>query len=236
MLLYELTCPVEHKYGGVLTEEQAARCTRQTELDSQRWAPYEFRQPHVENLCGKFVVRVERAAESTATEPGNGSAPLVEEVESLVGLRRSSSAPSDAASGRSADGLERSLARCTDTTSNTMSNTMSSGTLNLPIYTSCLNNQQVTVDRRLSSVCFKMDSPFGRQQELFHLEGHVTVRCTPGLPRSMIFKGVKGVASIANLSRDLFFDQDPFHCAVLPLVHMGVVSSCMGLRLQTSRC
>lgn len=160
MLLYELASPAENKYGGSLTAEQSARCTRQTELESPRWAPYAWRSPHVENICGKFVVKA-----------GN-------------------------------------------------------------TYTSCLNNQRVAIDHRLNSVCFRTDSPFGRQQEMFHVDGHVTARCTPGLPRSMIFKGAKGIKSVANLMRDLFLDQE----RTIPLVHMGVVSSCTGVRLQTSQC
>ena len=160
MLLYELESPAEHKYGGSLTDEQSARCTRQTKLDSPRWVPYAWRLPHVENICGKFVVK---------TGPST--------------------------------------------------------------YTSCLNNQRVAIDRRLESVCFQIDSPFGRQQEMFHLDGHVTARCTPGLPRSMIFKGAKGIKSVDNLMRDLFLDS-----TALPLVHMGVISSCAGVRLQTSQC
>jgi hypothetical protein len=45
----------------------------------------------------------------------------------------------------------------------------------------------------------------------------------------MIFKGCKGVESISNLKKDLFLD-----CQAV--VHMGVISSCMGARLQTSQC
>jgi hypothetical protein len=97
-------------------------------------------------------------------------------------------------------------------------------------YVSCLSGQHL--DRRLHSVSFRNDSPFGRQSELFHAAGHVTVRCTPGLPRSVIFKGVKGVVGARELQEDLFLSQ----AGVLPLVHMGVVSSCLGLRLQTSQC
>jgi hypothetical protein len=164
MLMYELDSPVEHKYGGDLTEEQTARCTRWTELSSPRWMPYAMRLPHVENVCGKFVVQVE-------------------------------------------GGLH-------------------------PTYTSCLSNQRVAIDQRLSSVCFRTDSPFGRQQEMFHVDGHITARCTPGLPRSMIFKGAKGIRSVSNLMRDMFLDTEK----TIPLVHMGVISSCMGVRLQTSRC
>ena len=193
MLLYELTSPAEHKYGGDLTEEQTARCTRQTQLDGPSWMPYALRTPHVENLCGKFVVRVAGiSARITGSGIGDvldrdldeGNAPLNE--------------PSNLKSG----------------------------------YTSCLNNQRVAIDHRLSSVCFRVDSPFGRQQEMFHLDGHITARCTPGLPRSMIFKGAKGAGSVSNLMRDLFLDQK----VTIPLVHMGVISSCMGVRLQTSQC
>ena len=185
MILYELKSPPEHKYGGGLTEEQAERCSNMTELNSPRWAPYTARPPHVENLCGKFVVRV---AGSTATEPGGAGG-----------------SGTSSASGGGGSGAK---------------------------YTSCLNNQQVVVDQRLSSVCFRIDSPFGRQQELFHKDGHVTIRCTPGLPRSMIFKGTKGMQGLPNLMKDLFLDRE----TVVPLVHMGVVSSCMGVRLQTSQC
>ena len=193
MLLYELTSPAEHKYGGDLTEEQTARCTRQTQLDGPSWMQYALRTPHVENLCGKFVVRVAGiSARITGSGIGDvldrdldeGNAPLNE--------------PSNLKSG----------------------------------YTSCLNNQRVAIDHRLSSVCFRVDSPFGRQQEMFHLDGHITARCTPGLPRSMIFKGAKGAGSVSNLMRDLFLDQK----VTIPLVHMGVISSCMGVRLQTSQC
>ncbi len=100
------------------------------------------------------------------------------------------------------------------------------------VYTSCLNQQQTAVDPRLSSVCFRTDSPFGKQQEMFHVSGHITVRCTPGLPRSMIFKGAKGADSVIRLMDDLFLDRR----TTVPLVHMGVISSCMGVRLQTSQC
>jgi hypothetical protein len=96
-------------------------------------------------------------------------------------------------------------------------------------YVSCLSRQPM--DHRLDSVCFRNDSPFGRQFEIFHIAGHVTVRSTPGLPRSVIFKGVKGVHGLQELCKDLFLQP-----SVLPLVHMGVMSSCLGVRLQTSQC
>ena len=172
MFVYELSNPVEHKYGGTLTLEQHARCTRQTELDSPKWTPFPARLPKVDNICGKFVVK--------------------------LGIKHRYSA-----------------------------------------YASCLNTHPI--DSRLSSVCFKTDSPFGRQREMFHVNGHVTVRCTPGLPKSMIFKGARGVSSIKILKRDLFLDSksdksDSKLDEVTALVHMGVISSCMGVRLQTSQC
>lgn len=186
MILYELTSPVELKYGGDLTPDQSIRCSKETELNSPRWDPFPARSPHVENLCGKFVVRV---AGSTATAPGLDEG----------------SASGDEGSGRGMSSV---------------------------LYTSCLNNQQVAVDQRLGSVCFKTHSPFGRQHEMFHVDGHVTIRCTPGLPRSMIFKGSRGVCGLTRLMRDLFLDDG----RTVALAHMGVVSSCMGLRLQTSEC
>lgn len=194
MLLYELTSPVEHKYGGVLTKEEGLRCVKQTELDSPRWAPYPKRAAQVENICGKFVIRV---SGSGATGRGGGTD------------ERTSSASMDGGSDREGNGAS------------------GGGEFR---YLSCLSGH--ILDRRLSSVCFRNDSPFGRQSELFHLSGHVTVRCTPGLPRSVIFKGAKGVAGARELQRGLFMEGN----GVLPLVHMAVVSSCMGLRLQTSQC
>jgi hypothetical protein len=166
----------------------------------------------VENICGKFVVRV---GEGTATGRGGGS---VEE-----GSGTTSSASGEGESGRGENEMghqtERQIEREIDSTKPT-------------VYTSCLNNRQVTVDQRLSSVCFKTDSPFGKQREIFHIDGHITVRCTPGLPKSMIFKGAKGMESITRLIKDLILDQEK----TVALVHMGVISSCMGVRLQTSQC
>lgn len=211
MILYELTSPSELKYGGTLTAEQSTRCLRQTELDGPRWTPYPAKPPLVENLCGKFVVRVDG---STATGRGAGLGVLG--VEGGI-----SSASGDGGSELSTElGAE------------------------MPLYTSCLSNQRVVIDHRLSSVCFKINSPFGRQHEMFHLDGHVTVRCTPGLPRSMIFKGVKGLQGISSLMRDLFLDEEvearcdttAWQYKTIPLVHMGVITSCMGIRLQTTEC
>lgn len=213
MLLYELTSPNEVKYGGTLTPEQCVRCLRQTEVDGPKWSPYPAKAPLVENLCGKFVVRV---GGSTATGLGAGLA-MVAGTSSVSG--------EDGLELRSegVDGLSQQ-SHCQSP----------------PQYTSCLNNQCVVFDHRLSSVCFKTTSPFGKQHEMFHLDGHVTIRCTPGLPRSMIFKGVKGLQGITSLTHDLFLDEercvDTGRPSVIPLVHMGVITSCMGVRLQTSEC
>jgi hypothetical protein len=194
MFLYELTSPVEHKYGGTLSLEEQARCTRQTELHSPRWNPYPKRPSRVENVCGKFVVRVDV---SPVTGPGPATAERTSSASGEEGLDSAALIPNSDCKIK---------------------------------YVSCLSGQ--FMDPRLNSVCFRTDSPFGRQFELFHVAGHVTVRCTPGLPRSVIFKGVKGTAGTRELARDLFLDQG----TVLPLVHMGVVSSCLGARLQTSQC
>jgi len=86
------------------------------------------------------------------------------------------------------------------------------------------------LDERLAGVSFRVTSPFGLQTELYHLAGHVTSRATPGLPKSMIFKGVKGAAGLASLRQDLLLEGP-----VVPTVHMAVVSCCLGARLQTSQ-
>ena len=209
MLLYELTSPTENKYGGFLTAEELARCTKQTEL-SPRWTPYPKRPARVENICGKFVVRVGCADESTATGLGCATVKASGEGSSCASL-----------GGGSGEKHDEHLAEA-----------------NSAKYVSCLSGHHM--DRRLDSVCFRTDSPFGRQFELFHVAGHVTVRSTPGLARSVIFKGVKGVSGTRELLRDLFLDgmdarrgidRAP---SVLPLVHMGVMSCCIGERLQTS--
>ena len=208
MLLYELDSPVEVKYGGSLTEEEYSRCTRQTELNSPRWAPYPQRSPLVENICGKFVVCV----------TDNGNKPEIESENSEL-ARENADTETQSISDSDAEVTVR-------------------GAVRLPpahtthLYTSCLNNRQVTLDSRLDSVCFKTHSPFGPQHEMFHMDGHVTARCTPGLPRSLIFKGAKGFLSVTRLMRDMFLD----HVNTIPLVHMAVISSCMGVRLQTSQC
>jgi len=193
MILYELTSPVEHKFGGVLTDEEASRCTQQTDLDSPRWTPYPYRPARVENICGRFVVRVEGAA-ATA----RGGTP----------------APTEGASGG-------------EPSENYTENYTEKNYTEKPSYMSCLGFE--SFDPRLSSVCLRVDSPFGRPYELSHLSGHVTVRCTPGLPRSVVFKGVKGFSGTRELLQDLFVPPE-----TLSLVHMAVMSSCLGVRLQTS--
>jgi hypothetical protein len=228
MLLYELTSPIEHKYGGSLTEEQSSRCSRQTELNSPRWMPYPHRPPLIENICGKFVIRLSgdssnggsvsdsvQSELSDSEEKSNEGASHELEKENVYSSGRGEFSPSNRSKIHGSEASRLSL--------------------NAPIYTSCLNNnyyRQVSIDQRLSSVCFNTDSPFGKQQEIFHIDGHVTARCTPGLPRSLIFKGSKGMESVTRLMRDLFLDQEN----TLPLVHMGVISSCIGVRLQTSQC
>ena len=81
---------------------------------------------------------------------------------------------------------------------------------------------------RLQSVSFKVASPFGQQTEIYHIAGHVTYRATPGLPKSMIFKGVRGCAGLAGLKRGMMFD------SVSAQVHMAVVGCCLGFRVQTT--
>lgn len=229
MYLYELTTPVEHKYGGTLTQEEQDRCTRQTHLSSPRWSPYSQRPARVENICGKFVVRV---ADSPAMAPGPGTVGAGMGTKSAYGAGGSDEEVADLAGGSTLElGVNADPA---------FDQTLSSK------YVSCLNGHHL--DSRLDSVCFRMDSPFGKQYEIFHLAGHVTIRSTPGLPRSVIFKGVKGVSGTRELMKGLFFNEDvgvgkpeqtagllrPADSLVIPLVHMGVVSSCLGVRLQTS--
>ena len=84
----------------------------------------------------------------------------------------------------------------------------------------------------LSSVCYKNVSSFGQQYDFFHICGHVTARCTPGLPKSVIFKGVRGFSGLSGLVRDLMLDRD----TTVAQVHMGVIGSFLGVRLQTTQC
>ena len=84
----------------------------------------------------------------------------------------------------------------------------------------------------LKSVCFKTTSSFGQQFEFFHVNGHVTARCTPGLPKSVIFKGVRGVKGLNGIISDLILDKQTTRAQV----HMGVIGSFMGVMLQTTQC
>lgn len=254
MLLYELDSPIEHKYGGSLTEEQFSRCTRQTELDSPRWMPYPQRPPVVENICGKFVFRVAGGGSNESSvndgsvtdsvqseisdleEKSSECANYEFETETTCSLSRSGTSWSN--HSHSLDPLSlipRAADHIQARNQFQGSESPDAAAPKATIYTSCLDNtyyRQVSIDQRLSSVCFNTGSPFGKQQDIFHIDGHVTARCTPGLPRSLIFKGSKGVESVSRLMRDLFLDQE----STVPLVHMGVISSCIGVRLQTSRC
>lgn len=57
----------------------------------------------------------------------------------------------------------------------------------------------------------------------------LTARCAPGLRKTIGFKGVRGHAALRELIRDAFLPD-----AAAGMVHMGVFSSCLGRRLQTS--
>jgi hypothetical protein len=87
------------------------------------------------------------------------------------------------------------------------------------------------LSERLGSVCFRVPSPFGQQNEMFHLNGHVTLINAPGLKKSLGFKGVRGFERLDSLSRDLLLPED-----TVGKVHMGVFSTCLGKRLQTAPC
>jgi len=54
-------------------------------------------------------------------------------------------------------------------------------------------------------------------------------RTTPGLTKSMIFKGVKGSSSLSILKKDMQLE------GAVSTVHMGVIGCCLGVRLQTSQ-
>lgn len=234
---------MELKFGGSLTEEELQRCERQTLLNSPRWTPYPWRSPVVENICGKFMVRVEGRGGGSMKRGKRGSGSSVDlsasEVssDSDLGIPRSNPNVSNSCQGASCSQDLMDLAcefeeGVRESPKHTKSPKSGPNDPNTPIYTSCLSDRQLTVNPRLRSVCFDTETPFGKQQEILHIDGHITARCTPGLPRSLIFKGAKGMDSVSRLMRDLFLDQEK----TIPLVHMGVVSSCLGVRLQTSEC
>ena len=85
------------------------------------------------------------------------------------------------------------------------------------------------LDEALAPVSFKINSPFGTQTEIYSLHGHITHRVTPGLPKTLIFKGLAGDRSIHHLKSDLLLSRD-----TAAAVHMGVVSCFLGKRVQTS--
>lgn len=82
----------------------------------------------------------------------------------------------------------------------------------------------------IEQVCFKKISPFGSQFEVYHLRGHVTVRNAPGLPKSVSFKGVKGVQAAREIISDMLYPTETTGV----VIHMGVVGLNLGKRLQTS--
>jgi hypothetical protein len=86
------------------------------------------------------------------------------------------------------------------------------------------------VSPRLQSVCFKNTTPFGRQTEIFHIKGHISITCSPGLVNSVSFKGVRGLKAMKVLISDLMLPED----TTMGLIHMGVFGSSLGVRLQTS--
>ena len=109
------------------------------------------------------------------------------------------------------------------------------------------------VDERLRSVTFKSPTPFGAQTELFHLRGQVlslatllwylllkhanialthtqmTARCAPGLEKTIGFKGVRGYDGLREMIGDAFLPE-----TTVAKVHMAVLGSCIGRRVQTS--
>ena len=85
------------------------------------------------------------------------------------------------------------------------------------------------MDPRLANVCFKVPTPFGMQKEIYHVNGHVSVMNAPGLKKAVNFKGVKGFKRVMEIALDLLMPEGSYGA-----VHMGVFSSCIGKRLQTS--
>jgi hypothetical protein len=86
------------------------------------------------------------------------------------------------------------------------------------------------VSPALQTVCFKNTTPFGRQTEIFHLKGHISITCSPGLANLVSFKGVRGFKAMKVLITDLMLPED----TTQGLIHMGVFGSSLGVRLQTS--
>ena len=57
----------------------------------------------------------------------------------------------------------------------------------------------------------------------------LTARCAPGLEKTIGFKGVRGYEGVRELVRDAMLPE-----TTVAKVHMGVFSTCLGRRLQTS--
>ena len=81
----------------------------------------------------------------------------------------------------------------------------------------------------LSSVSSYSSAPFGAQTEFYHLRGQITARNAPGLDKSICFRGVKGQSCLHEIVLDLMLPP-----TTKPLVHLAIISSFMGVRLQTS--
>jgi hypothetical protein len=82
----------------------------------------------------------------------------------------------------------------------------------------------------ISQVCFRKFTPFGAQNEVYHLNGHVTIRNVPGLPKSVSFKGIRGFSAARELISDMMYPEETTSVSV----HMGVIGLNLGKRIQTS--
>ena len=69
-----------------------------------------------------------------------------------------------------------------------------------------LNQRTPLVDGRLSSVCFKLESPFGLQTEKYHVSGHLRYRASPGAASVYVLQGVWGVAGLGSQMWDMMFE------------------------------
>ena len=90
-------------------------------------------------------------------------------------------------------------------------------------------NPHPAYNHQVKSVCFKNSNSFGQQYEIFHVAGHITAKYTPGLPKTVLFKGVRGANGVQQISEDLMFDS-----TTQAHVHMGIFSGYLGIRLQTT--
>ena len=71
-----------------------------------------------------------------------------------------------------------------------------------------LNQRTPLVDGRLSSVCFKLESPFGLQTDHphYHVSGHLRYRASPGAASVYVLQGVWGVAGLGSQMGDMMFE------------------------------